>query len=536
MKLNRNILPLIVLAAAWLLAGCAADSYLGEEPKMEVRDTVAISFMSSANPQTRVGGAEAANLLGGRFYVFGDIVSSEGETFTLMDNYQVKYKEGYGDASGYKSDWQYMGLTSKRGSMQNIKYWDQSARRYNFVAYAGLPDAQLIKTTQSGTRIKVSSVDACTNLYIANRVSATSMAMPATPTSAATVAYGDRICFEFRRMAAQMRIGFYETIPGYAVKDLIFYFVGAESGSREIGVRGAFPKAGGYTIDYDDATNRAHAVFCGDWNTMTFAQTFGEMQYTHAQHAGDIADRPYIDAEGHPSATPVNAFLGTSSATATFGQGLYTIDGKANVESTYRPILPNEDNSLEMQLRVDYTLVSLDGKGEEIHVRDACARVPLKYVQWQSNYAYTYLFKISDNSNGYTGVGGGGTITTGPGRDPDPDHGGGDRNPSDVDGDGIVDPPYIPDPSWPLIPNPDFDPKKPAGDDNPAEVTDPKAPLIPNPKYPAGPNGDQGDPSNPVPDPEDDTNPALLFPITFDAVVIETQDGNQVHEEELKNK
>ena len=538
MKLNSNIILLtIALAAGRLLAGCADDTYLGQQPgqgTVGTQDTVAISFMSNAKVHSRATSAESAALLGGLFTVYGERVEAGNTVAPVFDNYQVRYSTGYGALSGFGSDWQYMGLTSKRGVMQGVKYWDFSALQYRFVAFSGLPQEQLIQSTTQGLRLKVSDVESSTNLYIADRIVATPEAQPATATTAATQAYTDVVNLQFRRLASQMRIGFYETIPGYAVKDLIFYFIGAPSGSREVGVGAAFPQGGQYTISFDDATNQAHATFLGAQNATAYSQTFGQLQYTSALCAGTVPGKPYIDAQGQPSATPVHAFLGTSSAQATFGQGQYTIDGQSDVLSTYRPILPNEQNTLQLQMRVDYTLVSLDGKGEEIHVRDAYVRVPIQYLQWQPNHAYTYLFKITDKSSGYTGMGGGGEITTGPGRDPAPDQGGGDRDPSDRDGDGHIDPPYIPDPSWPLIPNPDFDPSSPVGPDNPAQITDPAAPLIPNPLYPAGPDGDQGDPSNPVPVPADVTNPSELWPITFDAIIIETQDG-LTHEEEVKN-
>ena len=66
-------------------------------------------------------------------------------------------------------------------------------------------------------------------------------------------------------------------------------------------------------------------------------------------------------------------------------------------------MLPNEAGST-LTLRVNYTLVSNDGSGEEIHVYGAKAIVPAVYAQWKSNYAYTYVFKISDKTNGKTGL------------------------------------------------------------------------------------------------------------------------------------
>jgi len=51
---------------------------------------------------------------------------------------------------------------------------------------------------------------------------------------------------------------------------------------------------------------------------------------------------------------------------------------------------------------VDYTLLATDGSKEEIKVYGAKAFVPAIYAQWKPNYAYTYIFKISDNTNGWT--------------------------------------------------------------------------------------------------------------------------------------
>jgi hypothetical protein len=54
-----------------------------------------------------------------------------------------------------------------------------------------------------------------------------------------------------------------------------------------------------------------------------------------------------------------------------------------------------------MILYVDYELYN-SVSGETIHVYGAKAVVPSIYMKWNPNYAYTYLFKISDNTNGAT--------------------------------------------------------------------------------------------------------------------------------------
>ena len=57
-----------------------------------------------------------------------------------------------------------------------------------------------------------------------------------------------------------------------------------------------------------------------------------------------------------------------------------------------------------MLLKIDYTLIPEDGSNGNIEVKNANVVVPTQYVQWKSNFAYTYLFKISDNTNGNTGI------------------------------------------------------------------------------------------------------------------------------------
>ena len=527
---TKNITLIAVLGLAF--AACSQDSLVADQAQEQLTavGSETIGFGSMAKARTRVSHEESAALLGGKFVVYGT-KTKDSDVSPVFDNYVVEYAPNTaGTVKTNSSDWDYEGKTSKKGATQSVKYWDYSAQHFDFVAAAGLAADELIPSTNGGMRINVADAEKMTNIYIADRITATPEAKNKTATTPATVGYKSTVQFQFRRMGAQMRIGFYETVPGYAIKDLVFYYVGAPSGSKTVGVGAAFPKSGKYTVTYDDATNAALATFVGSDNTLAFSNTFGDLDYKPVYTQEGVTDKPYLAADGTASATAVNAFLGTSSSTASYGKGKYTIDGATGVTSDYKPILPSEQNTLKMQLRVDYTLIALDGSRDSIHVRDAYVSVPAHYLQWKPNYSYTYLFKIADNSNGYTGEGGGGTVTTGPGRDPDPDNHGGDNDPVVDPATGEVIPPYIPDPNWPEIEDPD----------NPGNtIPDPNAPLVPNPKYPDGPEGDQHDPSNPVPTPvipdpdnpggtiPDPTNPASLFPITFDAIVVEAEEGSQ---------
>ena len=84
--------------------------------------------------------------------------------------------------------------------------------------------------------------------------------------------------------------------------------------------------------------------------------------------------------------------LSTSAATPTWDQ----------TGGAYTTVYPFEANTNPMLVKVDYTLTADDGAGEVIHVLGANVVVPTQYVQWKSNFAYTYIFKIAPNTNGTT--------------------------------------------------------------------------------------------------------------------------------------
>ena len=400
----------MILAVVGALAvSCANDEFMAMDTVSELGGNAPIEFGSSTKKVTRATHEESAALLNNEFWIYGT-KTKDGNTTTLFDNYRLEYTAGSaGSTETNVADWEYAGKTSKKGAVQSVKYWDFSSQRYDFVAAAGVMASEMIKNTTDGMRIQVADADALSNIYVADRVTATPSAQAATATTPATVAYRSTIQFQFRRLGARMRVGFYETLPGYAVKNLVFYYIGAPSGSYNVGVGSAFPTSGMYTIEYDDATNAAVSTFAGSANTMAFCNDFGPLEYTSAASQAGVAGQPYLNVDGSSSATAVNAFLGTTATEATFAKGDYTIDGVPGVHSDYKPILPNEHNTLKMQMRVDYTLVAVDGCGDEIQVRDAYVSVPVEYLQWKPNYSYTYLFKITDNSSGYTGTGGGAT-------------------------------------------------------------------------------------------------------------------------------
>ena len=210
--------------------------------------------------------------------------------------------------------------------------------------------------------------------------------------------YGDNpVTFSFRQLGTKVRIGIYETVPGYSVRNVRFYTTGAiltDPSTQIVNNATIFSTGadiyteGTYKVTYPtvDETgnannNQAHVTFTPKSGVaQTTIVKWGDLNYTIAE-------------EGEK--TPGNVYLGRTSNTASFA-------GRAD-DNYYVTYLPNETGT-NLNLRVDFTLEAIDGGGETIEVKNAKAQVPSIYTTWKPGFAYTYLFKISDKTNGRTGV------------------------------------------------------------------------------------------------------------------------------------
>jgi len=152
------------------------------------------------------------------------------------------------------------------------------------------------------------------------------------------------------------------------------------------------PQSGVVTVFYPHiGTEHRDAPQTTDYNKASV--TVGEVTggATSTTKGFGTLTAQYGAAESHEAAG--NIYLGRSLPNATYAG--------SSADNFYTAVIPNT-NGKHLTLRVDYTLVSTDGSGEEIKVYGAKAVVPATYTVWQPNYAYTYVFKISDNSNGWT--------------------------------------------------------------------------------------------------------------------------------------
>lgn len=417
---------LFIAASALALASCSSEDFVGTEGgNVENGANKAINFAGETGKTTRAAngnkvGAEAADLLGGKFYVLGTkgtLPTNSPTTTKVFDNYQVEWGANTaGTTSDNTNDWKYAGLdftalntTAATGGKQTIKYWDYSQPQYDFIAYSVGKGNKLVTDKNAtlqendvlGTTIVTPNVS-----NVTTNANYTSYTLKATKiddlkecyyTDVTTVEkknYGKPVQFTFKNLTARVRVAFYETVPGYSVKDLQFYS--------------------------DDNTDRGNLATTEGSGKATLYTT-GTDKYI-AKNGEIVITYPVVGSTAQKAGTKgYNKAIVSVSKNSTdnktslvFGEVNYTTDNKLatsakaatmagkSADSYYTAVLPTAGEGNPLTLRMNYTLVSDDGSGEEIKVYGAKAVIPASYTQWQPNFAYTYIFKISDNTNGAT--------------------------------------------------------------------------------------------------------------------------------------
>ena len=412
------------------MAACTSEDDLTQSPPVQQEEDVMVPIMFSSNKdnttRANVTGVAAADSLGRRFVVSGykgpKSLWSDASKI-VFDNYSVEYIENSAfTTESNVANWEYVDrprikhAIDKGITRQSIKYWDYTQDQYDFIAWS------------TGHKTAIFSGDPADGEVLVSAIT------PATATTDAKLAYtftgkaedlqecyiadmvtvkkanysqmtGEKpVTLTFRQLGTKVRIGIYETIPGYSVRNVQFYTkdglltkTGDDLTPGQIVDKATIftttaanniYKKGTYTVYFptvDDPTsednNQAHITFTGtDTDQSSVVDQWGTLNYTIAE-----------DGEKTPGAV----YLGRSSNTASFaGSPEYNY---------YAFYLPNESGT-NLNLRVNFTLESIDGSGEVIEVKNAKAQIPSIYTTWKSGFAYTYLFKISDKTNGRTGV------------------------------------------------------------------------------------------------------------------------------------
>lgn len=401
---------IFLAASALALASCSSDDFVGTEGgNVENGANKAINFGGETGKITRAGqktDQDAAKVLGSHFVVFGDKTTGS-TTHTVYDHYDVKWIGTNAATQSNQKGWEYVGLTPNKNSSladatQTIKYWDYSADEYNFAAFSlgeltsqtenNPYENQVDKnaTTIESGKVKISqieskatkytiegSAEAIAKLYISDRVTA-----KPSNTKSPDINYQNAVQFNFRALKSQVRMGIFEIIPGYSVKDVKFYSFNTNTPATETpslyATTNSIPAGEGkatVTFGASGATDYNKAKV--EWKAQNNVEDikFGALS-KKKEEAKEEAGTTYIGRTANDASLPTN----------------------------YTTVIPSTGIGA-LTLKVDYTLVSTDGSNEEIKVTGATATVPSEYTQWQPNYSYTYIFKISDKTNGSTGGG-----------------------------------------------------------------------------------------------------------------------------------
>ncbi len=388
-------------------------------------------------------------------YLVGYTANTAGTKESNTNNWEyVGLQSGItGKLSG--TTWTALHNGSTDAKSQTVKYWDYSTSQYDFIAWSTGGLEAVTDAAVSGSKVKVTRINTgdglATDGFTLTAASADDL-LKCYYTDINKVLkanYGQPVTLTFKSMAAKVRVALYETVPGYSVKDVKFYSADSDKDGtaaydpKDLGTgtsttatlfttASTLPKSGAVLVYYPHIGSDKNAL--ADYNKANVTVTGGT---TGTTQTFDALTAQYSVAEANEVALVSGATLTSEQATAVndalnlTGGAAYATDGTATISAAhataynaavplylgrkiteatfagdatkdfYTAVVPNQ-NGQPLTLRVDYTLVSTDGSGEVIHVYGAKAVVPATYTVWQPNYAYTYIFKISDNSNGWT--------------------------------------------------------------------------------------------------------------------------------------
>lgn len=392
-------------ASALALASCSSDDFLGENSGNGQNASSAINFGGNAGKITRAtqNTGTPQEMLDYQFKVYGVKKMSENGVDKFEPSF-TNYSVWYDDAKNTTSNtngWEYVGTkgtTHGNGNVtfkddQYIKYWDYAAEEYHFVA--GSPIDAFTYNRNEDVAVAGMKIPSATIFGLAGHITANKEGTPletnpvyvATPIVVKKENYQKPVKFEFNRQQAMVRVGIYETIPGYSITEIKFHEATGEKTSNNIILTSATP-------DYFVGGNGITGTVKYDWATAKPSYTFeytdnGQLKKSSNWYAG------FFEPHQKPLATTSTADVAT----------LYGADADMSSTNGYFTVIPTPSatTAAPILIKCDYTLTSDDFSGETIKVTGATAAIPAAYSKWDVNTRYTYLFKISQNTNGYTG-------------------------------------------------------------------------------------------------------------------------------------
>ena len=428
---NKNY---FIFAAAIALASCSVDEYMGENPEFtQTTKENIIGFGGGTGSMSRATSntGPTNEMLDNQFKVYGWKTVS-GTPQKVFDNYSVWYTSTT-TSSTPDGKWEYVGKTSGGtygGSNitltkdQYIKYWDYSATDYRFVA--GSPINQIEFKPSTGTNSDPNAIATAEVTGLAGHISPTGSATSksqnpvyisapikitknSTPTK-----YGDAVNLTFTRLQTKVRVGIYETIPGYSIKSIEFYKYDGSSASSDkftkdnTNIRNVILTSA--TSNYFNGGAKVKANVTYNWGNESTAPSY-TVSYTKEDDGNNndyVNDQNWYGGKfenGIPaiSSNPSQTSTGSSTKTEIIKE-LYGEDTDMDAETGYFTVLSTTaPTPSALVIKCNFTLKAED-TNETITVTGATAAIPAAYCKWDDNKMYTYIFKISQETNGTTGT------------------------------------------------------------------------------------------------------------------------------------
>ena len=399
---------IFLAASALTLASCSSDDFLGDTPGSTPSSAnSAIKFDGNAGKITRAtkNTGTPAEMLDYQLKIYGVKKESDGNLKSVFVNYSVWDAAANTTTSNTKG-WEYVG--TKEGATygtsnisldkdQTIKFWDYSASEYRFVA--GSPISAFtydvpVPVANESKEIKSATIKGLAGHINPNNSGTALTTNPvyiADPIIVPKAKYNNAVQFSFKRQQAMVRVGFYETIPGYTITEINFY--DADGKVQTIPGTDGNTSKGTNIILYSGTED----YFAGGNNvegTINYIWTGTTPSYTYAYTKGLTKSKNWYAGKLETLAT-----TSTESVEALYGK-----DADMSTKGYFTVLpTPTATEAAPIFIKCDYTLTSTDYSGETIKVTGATAAVPAAFSKWEANTMYTYIFKISQNTNGTTG-------------------------------------------------------------------------------------------------------------------------------------
>lgn len=397
---------IFLAASALTLASCSSDDFLGDTPgSTPTSANSAIKFDGNAGKISRAtqNSGTVAQMLDGQFKIYGvKAKGTEGAYTDVFKNYSV-WDNTKGSTTSNTDGWEYVGDKDTKNlgtgnitltDAQTIKYWDYASKDYHFVA--GSPISAFTYNLKEGT----GDIESATIKDLGGHITAKekeanaefakdpSPVYVAEPVVVKSTNYKNAVKFTFVRHQTKVRVGIYETIPGYSISNIKFYPYDDNSdkfsstSSQNIILTTT-------TAGYFKGGSNVSGKINYDWSEPKYTFEYETTGLTQSKnwYGGKFAN-------GVPATASTEAGI----------ENLYGTDAEMHANGYFTVLpTPSETKAQPILIKCDYTLKADDNSGETIEVKGATAAIPAAYSNWNTNTLYTYIFKISENTNGYTG-------------------------------------------------------------------------------------------------------------------------------------